>query len=341
MKSILKITTIILVQALLVNCTGAGINGYNSNRSVTVNYLSPRLNISVATTRVAFERARKQEAVKNKSLSEQFFEKYDGTQRYLWKGQRVFDISICLLFSVPVIAVTLLSAVLIKVIDKNGSFITQKRFRYKGKLFTIWKLQTMKNRKITGLGYILRKLGIDEFPQFWNILKGEMTIFGPRPKLFDENLSEEYKITVLKREQGLASLLGAIVGPGQGYQPYDAQIFLSEYELKNWSFTWPFKRILCTVHAIIFPEKREQRLKIFGLSVEKYPALKQILLDKQKRNFSEIISKPSKAVKVDKKITKDPQAVLGKQTGMPNFPQVIDRLGLDFFAQQSFIQQAI
>lgn len=79
--------------------------------------------------------------------------------------------------------------------DGAGAFFTQERPGYKGKIFKIIKFKTMNEKKdengvllpdvqrITKFGAIMRKLSIDELPQLFNVLKGDMAIIGPRPLL--------------------------------------------------------------------------------------------------------------------------------------------------------------
>lgn len=86
-------------------------------------------------------------------------------------------------------------------------FFTQMRIGQYGKPFTIYKLQTMKNGKVTKTGKILRRTKIDELPQLINILKGDMSFVGPRPDLpgyYDILTGDNRKVLQLK--PGLTSL---------------------------------------------------------------------------------------------------------------------------------------
>lgn len=94
--------------------------------------------------------------------------------------QRIFDITISLfgltLFSIPLLIVM----GLLKFKEKHVIFFKQERIGINKKPFEILKFQTLVNEIPTSTGKILRRTGIDEIPQFINVLKGDMSIVGPR-----------------------------------------------------------------------------------------------------------------------------------------------------------------
>ncbi|MCH2235287.1 MAG: sugar transferase [Crocinitomicaceae bacterium] len=72
-------------------------------------------------------------------------------------------------------------SILILVFDQQNPIFIQERLGLMKRQFRIYKLRTMKRDKITKLGAVLRKTGIDELPQILNIVKGDMSFVGPRP----------------------------------------------------------------------------------------------------------------------------------------------------------------
>jgi lipopolysaccharide/colanic/teichoic acid biosynthesis glycosyltransferase len=122
-------------------------------------------------------------------------------QALIWafSAKRWFD----LLFSTGALALLLpVMAVVILLVRLSGPgpiFYTQTRVGRRGKLFTIFKFRTMRNRvdhlgctstegdpRVTTIGRILRRTKIDELPQLWNVIRGEMSLIGPRPLSLDE-----------------------------------------------------------------------------------------------------------------------------------------------------------
>ena len=121
-------------------------------------------------------------------------------QRIVKRLMDVLISSVLLILSSPI---TLVSAILIKKNDGGSVLFKQKRATVNGKIFEIYKFRTMKENvenkstfvgddRITPIGKVLRKYRIDELPQLVNILKGDMSLVGPRPEML-ENVDEYTK----------------------------------------------------------------------------------------------------------------------------------------------------
>lgn len=110
-----------------------------------------------------------------------------------WK--RVFDITVGLVALFLLAPILLVVALLIKMDSKGPVFFRQWRVGYKGEQFRIWKFRTMTvmedgesvlqaevhDPRVTWVGHYLRRTNIDELPQLLNVLKGDMSLVGPRP----------------------------------------------------------------------------------------------------------------------------------------------------------------
>lgn len=110
--------------------------------------------------------------------------------------KRIIDFTIVLSVLLVIWPILLVITILLLIFNEGaGAFFTQERPGYKGKVFKIIKFKTMNERKgpdgkllpdvqrITKFGGIVRKLSLDELPQLFNVLKGDMSIIGPRPLL--------------------------------------------------------------------------------------------------------------------------------------------------------------
>lgn len=110
--------------------------------------------------------------------------------------KRVIDIIGSLFGLIIAIPIILIFSILIKLESKGPAIFKQSRVGYRGKVFTIYKLRSMNNNaekngavwaakndsRITKIGKFIRNTRIDELPQLFNILRGDMTIIGPRPE---------------------------------------------------------------------------------------------------------------------------------------------------------------
>jgi lipopolysaccharide/colanic/teichoic acid biosynthesis glycosyltransferase len=111
--------------------------------------------------------------------------------------KRFFDITISLLGLLILSPLLLLLALLIKLTSKGGVFFCQKRVGRYGHGFKLYKFRSMTvldeaeqgrfdagdNSRVTTMGKFLRKTKLDELPQLWNVLRGDMSFVGPRPEI--------------------------------------------------------------------------------------------------------------------------------------------------------------
>lgn len=95
--------------------------------------------------------------------------------------KRFADILTALTGLILTLPLQIFCAWMILIFDQQNPVFLQTRLGKQKKHFTIFKLRTMKNDKVTWLGKFLRKTGLDELPQLWNILIGQMSFVGPRP----------------------------------------------------------------------------------------------------------------------------------------------------------------
>jgi lipopolysaccharide/colanic/teichoic acid biosynthesis glycosyltransferase len=112
-------------------------------------------------------------------------------------GKRLFDLVVSLFALILLSPILLLVAALVKITSKGPALFGQVRVGQNEKPFTIWKFRSMclraeelgppitasGDRRITPFGAFLRKSKLDEVPQLWNVLKGDMSFVGPRPEL--------------------------------------------------------------------------------------------------------------------------------------------------------------
>jgi len=190
-------------------------------------------------------------------------------KRYIFP-KTIFDI----IFSILVIVFVLswlipIVALFIFLESKEKTFFTQKRIGKNGKTFNILKFKSMKGTppendpllskdeeaRITKFGKFIRKYRIDEFPQFINVLKGEMSIVGPRP---ERQVFLDEIIKYIPKYKKIQQLKPGITSLGQikyGYADnLDQMLKRARYDLvylDNLSFVTDIKIILSTIIIVI------------------------------------------------------------------------------------------
>lgn len=190
--------------------------------------------------------------------------------------KRTFDV----LFSVIILVficswVFPIIAVLIKATSKGPVFFLQKRYGFHEEVFNCFKFRTMvvndesttkttsiNDSRITKVGKFLRKTSLDELPQFINVLKGEMSVVGPRPHMLSVDNYYKPKIgryslrsMVSPGITGLAQVNGLRGDFGDVEVEMKKRVLADAFYVRNWSFILDLVIILKTVFLVIGGDK--------------------------------------------------------------------------------------
>ena len=187
-----------------------------------------------------------------------FLHKYFGPTK--WK--RLFDIVVSFIALVVLSPLFLIICLINLFTPDCKVFFSHERRGRRGKPFTIYKFQTMKNstpklenpdQYITKFGRILRKTSLDELPQLWNILKGDMSFVGPRPLI-----SSEIRAHRLRLEYGVYRFRPGLTGWAQVNGRDDISLMkkmkLDKEYCDNWSIGLDLKILWRSVEVCIKQE---------------------------------------------------------------------------------------
>lgn len=185
---------------------------------------------------------------------------------YLKFGKRLLDIAISLVAMIPVGLVILVLAPIIHFEDGGPVFYNAPRVGKNGRSFTMYKLRSMRvnapdlvmedgstyngadDPRMTRVGAFMRKTSLDEFPQFINVLKGDMSVVGPRPDLQRETElyqgDEGDKLLVLPGITGYAAVYG------RNSLPWHDRLALDVFYVNNVSFLLDVKIFLKTFSTV-------------------------------------------------------------------------------------------
>jgi exopolysaccharide biosynthesis polyprenyl glycosylphosphotransferase len=191
--------------------------------------------------------------------------------------KRCFDILLSLVLLVVLSPLLLLIAVLIKLDSPGPVLHVQERLGFQLKPFMFYKFRTMvanandlleelkklndrpgpafkmkNDPRITAFGKWLRKYSIDELPQIFNVLKGDMSFVGPRPQVLWE--TEAYDETAKKRLRVKPGITGLWQVSGRAALSFEEMVNLDLYYLENWSLGLDLKILLRTLPAVFADE---------------------------------------------------------------------------------------
>ncbi|HVR38610.1 MAG TPA: sugar transferase [Thermoanaerobaculia bacterium] len=189
--------------------------------------------------------------------------------------KRLLDIAVSMLLLTLTFPVLALAALLIKVTSPGSVLFKQTRIGLNGRMFTLYKFRTMiedahalrdgiahlnemsgpafklrKDPRVTFIGRFMRKFSLDEIPQLWNVLKGDMSLVGPRPPIPEEVASyHRWHRRRLSMKPGL-TCLWQVSGRNE-IQDFDRWMELDLQYIDNWSPSLDLKILLRTIPAVL------------------------------------------------------------------------------------------
>jgi O-antigen biosynthesis protein WbqP len=178
--------------------------------------------------------------------------------------KRLFDIVLTIIFSIVFSFPMLIIALSVKLTSKGPMLYWSDRVGKKNTIFKMPKFRTMKadtpamathlmknpEQYCTPVGSFLRKSSLDELPQLYSVLKGDMSFVGPRPALFNQD-----DLIELRTKKGIHNLIPGITGwaqiNGRDDLPIPEKVDLDEYYLNNHSFMFDLKTLFMTLLSVI------------------------------------------------------------------------------------------
>lgn len=178
--------------------------------------------------------------------------------------KRIFDFIMSLLAIICLSPIIIIVSLIIKLTSEGPILFRQRRIGKDNKEFNIYKFRTMRvdtpnvathllenpEQYITSIGKFMRKTSLDELPQLFNILKGEMSIVGPRPALYNQ-----LDLRDMRTKVGVHKLVPGLTGwaqiNGRDEIPLDLKVSLDKEYLDRKSFWLDIKIIFLTVVKVL------------------------------------------------------------------------------------------
>ena len=181
--------------------------------------------------------------------------------------KRIFDLTSTVILLLVLIVPMGIVALLVKATSKGPFFYWSDRVGINNTIFRMPKYRTMRietpavathllknpDEYLTRIGHFLRKFSLDELPQLWSVLKGDMSLVGPRPALYNQD-----DLVALRTQKGIHKIVPGITGwaqvNGRDDIPIPIKVGYDEYYLKNRSFFFDIKILLLTLFKTVKSE---------------------------------------------------------------------------------------
>ena len=179
-------------------------------------------------------------------------------------SKRLFDLSFAIIALIILSPIILVTAILVRVFIGAPILFIQQRPGYKGRPFFIYKFRTMTDRfardgsllpdaeRLTRFGHLLRSLSLDELPELFNIVRGEMSFVGPRPLLME--YLPLYSPEQARRHDVVPGLTGWAQVNGRNTLDWPARFAMDIWYVDHWSFWLDIRIIFLTLGKVISRE---------------------------------------------------------------------------------------
>ena len=190
-----------------------------------------------------------------------------------WYAKRCLDVVVAAVLLALTAPLLLVAVLLVRATSRGPALFAQQRIGYRGRPFTMYKLRTMvdgaariENRiarargnvffkldrdpRVTPIGRLLRRTSIDELPQLWNVLRGEMSLVGPRP-LLESDLRNFPRSPDRLRFAMLPGLTGLWQVSGRSARSQYDRLQLDSDYVERWSFWLDLELLARTIPAVL------------------------------------------------------------------------------------------
>jgi lipopolysaccharide/colanic/teichoic acid biosynthesis glycosyltransferase len=179
-------------------------------------------------------------------------------------GKRIMDVGLSIVGLTIVLPLLMVSSIAIKLNSPGAVFFRLRAAGLRGKGFDQWKLRTMvegaresgdrfetssSDPRITRIGHFLRRWSIDELPQLWNVLRGEMSIVGPRPAFCE--IASKYSTEQARRLAMRPGLTGLAQVQGRNLLTWAERVELDIFYVEHYSL-WLDCKIMARTIPVLF-----------------------------------------------------------------------------------------
>jgi sugar transferase EpsL len=176
-------------------------------------------------------------------------------------SKRIFDIFVSIILILILSPIMGIVAILVRIFHGKPVLFGQNRPGYKQNIFLIYEFRTMTNscsengellsdaKRLTKLGRFLRASSLDELPELFNVLNGEMSLVGPRPLLVQ--YLERYNAEQARRQDVVPGITGWAQVNGRNALDWDEKFRLDIWYVDHWSFWLDLKILFLTIWKVI------------------------------------------------------------------------------------------